>query len=74
MSEIDNFSEGAWLVEPAPATIGAQPATVVVVTSLAEMSRSVAVLEHLLRRSVSETFGLAHVRADRMKLKKLVKS
>jgi signal transduction histidine kinase len=48
VDDLDAAGSGSWLAEPTPATIGAHPATVIVLTSLTEMNRTTSILEHLL--------------------------
>lgn len=48
LGDIEGVGRGPWLAEPTPATIGARPETVIVLTSLAEFGEGVHLLEGLL--------------------------
>jgi signal transduction histidine kinase len=48
IDEIAALPDGPWLVEPTPATIANRPTTVIVITSLAEFSRSAELLAGLM--------------------------
>ena len=52
VAEIAVLGEGPWLIEPTPATIANRSVTVVVITSLAEMERSMHLVNGLLLVSV----------------------